>query len=1195
MLTEINILESGGFKMPGLFNKKILQQRLNKYSVPDIERKMEVVNKWQSSLKTIKGLNEQRLQAAFLQGIFQKVLGYDNEIEGREWTMEIECSTEIDARTPDAILGFYRKDGGQLEEDHRVVVELKGPQVSLEKDQNRKGATYKSPVDQAFSYTNSLDRCQWVIVSNFMEIRLYKVGRSKEYYELFHLDDLTELQEFLKFHYLLGRDNLISRTDNSLTLQLSEATRKRNEDISVEFYNLYKEVRVDLFEHLRENNVSLDPEVLVNKAQKIMDRIIFICFCEDKGLLPNDIIHSAISRGKNTFSPIDNYIWNEFRGIFRAIESGSTDHNINAYDGGLFEYDELLDNLVIKDEFFEVIYEISDYDFDSDVDVNILGHIFEQSINDLEKLKSDVKNNNYDINESRRKKEGIYYTPRFITRYIVENTVGGYLEDIKEELGYYELPDLEEVGNDSRLSGDIDDYLDFYDQYEKKVKSIKILDPACGSGAFLNQAFDYLLKEHNWLNSQRDLLENIKNNNVNEEKSNEYQISIFTREPLHKNILKSNLFGVDLNSESVEITKLSLWLKTANRHQSLTNLDQNIICGNSLVEDDEIAGEKAVKWEQEFPEIMNKGGFDVIIGNPPYVKEYNNRHAFDGLRDSPYYQGKMDIWTFFGCIGLDLLKTGGYFSFIAPNNWITNMGASIFRNKVLKESVFKKYLDFGNYKVFADAEIQTMIFVLKKKLNPGKYKVDYRKIQDKKIDEDQLANLLQSDFEVNSDISCKSFRAGIDPEKTRDKPINFSGTAVNSVLNKIKKKSNYNLKDEAIRTGIDVHQDFVKERHLNELDDSGIKKGDGIFVISDQEKEKMNLSETELEYIKPYYTTEQLHRYYGDSQNNYWIIYTTSGIEEYIDDLPRIKAHFDQFADIITSDHAPYGLHRAREEKFFRGEKIISLRKTAKPHFTYTNFDCYVSQTYYVIKSEVINLKFLTGLLNSKVIYFWLKNRGKIQGDNLQVDKAPLLKLPLLKPEKDEQNVLAEKVEEIIEKKAAYHDTEEIDFAEMKNKYLSDNGPKLEEIIDDKEFKNKIYSGRARKVRKLTVSINTNIITIYSKKAGSGRYELLKFQEDNRYKRQLLKYYLENLTAKKLEEINSNYSGNVLNRVLQLEIPDYQKEEVIRKVVNEWESFQEEMEGLKKEMADLRAQIDREVYALYNLNQEDVEIIEENL
>lgn len=163
------------------------------------------------------------------------------------------------------------------------------------------------------------------------------------------------------------------------------------------------------------------------------------------------------------------------------------------------------------------------------------------------------------------------------------------------------------------------------------------------------------------------------------------------------------------------------------------------------------------------------------------------------------------------------------------------------------------------------------------------------------------------------------------------------------------------------------------------------------------------MSETEKKIIKPYFTSEQLDRYCTEKKNTHWIIYTNSEFKNVnkIKDYPAIKSHLDKFSKIITSDNKPYGLHRSRDEKFFRNEKIMSLRKCSSPTFTYTDFDCYVSQSYFVIQTNKVDLKFLTVLLNSKLMSFWFRHKGKMQGQIYQIDKEPLLTVPILQPEDD--------------------------------------------------------------------------------------------------------------------------------------------------------------------------------------------------
>ena len=164
---------------------------------------------------------------------------------------------------------------------------------------------------------------------------------------------------------------------------------------------------------------------------------------------------------------------------------------------------------------------------------------------------------------------------------------------------------------------------------------------------------------------------------------------------------------------------------------------------------------------------------------------------------------------------------------------------------------------------------------------------------------------------------------------------------------------------------------------------------DGVFQLNEKELNNLNLSKVEYSIVKPFYSTSELHRYFGESENKEWILYTKSDIKNNINSYPKIKEHLDKYSEIITSDNKPYGLHRARNEKFFIGEKIISLRKNNQPCFTYTDFDCYVTQTFYSIKTNRYNLKYLTTLLNSKLIAFWLRFKGKMQGNNYQIDKEP--------------------------------------------------------------------------------------------------------------------------------------------------------------------------------------------------------------
>ena len=410
-------------------------------------------------------------------------------------------------------------------------------------------------------------------------------------------------------------------------------------------------------------------------------------------------------------------------------------------------------------------------------------------------------------------------------------------------------------------------------------------------------------------------------------------------------------------------------------------------------------------------------GYDVVIGNPPYIKEYTFRQAFDGLRESPYYQGKMDIWYMFACGGLDLVKnSGGLVTFIAQNNWVTSYGASKMRNKVIQDARVLSLIDFGSFKIF-ESGIQTMIMTFRRDATSDSYPFDYRRLYGADLNIDDVLSLLHKKENSKAEYLTPRIKRS---EHTRG-PLTFSNPEIELILKKISLKSNLRLhSNKEVAQGIVYPQDRVNKASRKVLGNN-FKVGDGIFVLSQKEKDRIPFTQSELELIKPVYTTQELGRFYGDSTNREWVIYTDSGFKNQrrIENYRNIRKHLDQFRSVITSDNKPYGLHRARNPYFFQGEKIISVRKCARPTFTYVNFDSYVSATFYLIKTERTNQKYLTGLLNSRLIAFWLKHKGKMQGTNYQIDKQPLLALPLISPSLDVQALVETLVNQILTAKAA--------------------------------------------------------------------------------------------------------------------------------------------------------------------------------
>ena len=420
-----------------------------------------------------------------------------------------------------------------------------------------------------------------------------------------------------------------------------------------------------------------------------------------------------------------------------------------------------------------------------------------------------------------------------------------------------------------------------------------------------------------------------------------------------------------------------------------------------------------------------KSGFDVVIGNPPYIKEYTNREAFDGVRESRYYQGKMDIWYMFACQGLDFVKKdNGLVTFIAQNNWVTSAGASKMRNKVVQDAQILSTVDFGSFKIFSSG-IQTMIMSFMKNIETDNYPFDYRRLLGKDLNINDVMALLNKEQNNKAEFLTPT----INRSKYTNSPLTFSDSEVELILSKILSKAQFRLYDREIANGIHHHHDSVN-RQRNEILGNQYKIGDGIFVISQKEKDLIPFTQEELNFIKPSYTTKELHRFYGNPKNREWVIYTDSSFKDdtKIENYPNIKKHLYQFREVITSDNKPYGLHRARNPFFFQGEKIISVRKCARPTFTYVDFDSYVSAAFYVIKTGRFNQKYLTGILNSRLISFWLKHRGKMQGTNYQIDKQPLLAIPLIAPPLDEQVTIASSVDKILDTKQTNPDANTSDF-----------------------------------------------------------------------------------------------------------------------------------------------------------------------
>ncbi|MEZ4725229.1 MAG: TaqI-like C-terminal specificity domain-containing protein [Candidatus Kapaibacterium sp.] len=560
-----------------LFQKSVLNKFLREVDDKLIAEKYSIFSSYFLNLEiqqNIRDSKEEQFQEGFLRELFVNVLGYTIN-PNPNYNLTTELKNETGARKADGAIMVGGKAIG--------VIELKS---TTTKD-------LESIRQQAFDYKSNQSECIYVVTSNFEKLRFY-IDNAVDYEE-FDLFTLS-IEQFKLLYLCLNVDSVLA----GVPKKVKTASLVKEENVTKKLYADYSVFKEKLFNDIIENQDNLtlanrsDTKeaklILFKKTQKLMDRFLFIFFAEDRGLIPPNTISTILTEWEQLKS-LDAYrpLYDRFKRHFEYINTGwnGDNYEIFAYNGGLFLPDEVLDNITISDD---VLYEqtkiLTKYDFDSEVDVNILGHIFEHSLNEIETMNAELEGQQIDLKKTKRKKDGVFYTPKYITKYIVDNTIGKLCEEKKQELSIVEEDYLR--GKKGRKKETIKQLETQLTQYRDWLLQITIVDPACGSGAFLNQALEFLIREHRWID--------------------EMTAKLFggglVFQDVENSILENNLYGVDINEESVEIAKLSLWLRTAQKGRKLTSLNNNIKCGNSLIDDPEVAGDKAFKWEEEFPKVF---------------------------------------------------------------------------------------------------------------------------------------------------------------------------------------------------------------------------------------------------------------------------------------------------------------------------------------------------------------------------------------------------------------------------------------------------------------------------------------------------------------------------------------------------------------------------------------------------------------
>lgn len=681
--------------MAHLFSKQRVLQEAAKLDFSALPAHIAILEAWRHDYfsGTLRDDKEESREQAFNSQVFGEILGYV-EKPAQVFTFEPKPKTITPGgETPDGVLCYTNP----AEDINNIfaVVELKGSSADLDKPQRGyKGQL--SPVQQAFKYKPQFDRCPFVIVSNLFELRLYNDNQLD--YESWTLTELVnpdkDYENFRMWYTLLCAKNMTSVHEKSNTEELLKTVRVDQEKIGSEFYERYRAARLDLLRDMRDRNEILNEDInlSISKAQKIIDRVVFCCFAEDGGLLPENTLRDRVKvPSEMGLVPL----WDALKGFFKAVDKGNEKLNIPVgYNGGLFREDPILDDLEIGGEALLAILDFDQYDFQEDLGVTILGHLFEQSITDLEEIRDVVTTDStLDILEiSRRKRDGIFYTPDYIVRFIIDQTLGEYVRNLeaecRQEVNLHDGLNAENYAKRERRA---------YLNYQERLGALRVVDPACGSGAFLVHVFDFLMAEYS-------RIEKITGD-------------LFSTTEYVRKVLRENIFGVDLNDESVEITKLSLWLKSASRNEKLTSLDENILCGNSLIASPEVAGNKAFHWESSFPEIFENGGFDIVVGNPPYVQSHVmvTSAPEERVHISKEYKtasGNWDLYVPFIERGLSILKESGKFGFIIPNKVLGQDYARKLRKHIEENYSLEGIVDVSQDNVFEKVAVYPVILLV---------------------------------------------------------------------------------------------------------------------------------------------------------------------------------------------------------------------------------------------------------------------------------------------------------------------------------------------------------------------------------------------------------------------------------------------------------------------------------------------------
>lgn len=923
-----------------------------------------------------------------------------------------------------------------------------------------------------------------------------------------------------RLSFLLGEGAKLHTPTNKLTtkvLNYEDLFNRFNiEIVNDEFFENYKKLFLDLQKKIEKD--SIFSKFLKDKnitsdffSKRLLGQIVFCYFLQKKKWLgvtkEKKFGTGDLNYLRNTFnfynSKKENF-FNKFLEFFfyEGLNNENEDNFVKSINikvpyvgGGLFEYFEGYDwkkeSLNIPNSFFSnikkdgildildlynfTVDEHEDYDIELAVDPEMLGRVFENLLPD-----------------NIRKGGGSYYTPRVIVNYMCENSLSQFLhKKFKETLSLDVINNF--IKNRDFNPNNEKTFVLNADKIDKALRDIKICDPSVGSGAFavgivnLISRLRYILINH--------VSRKYKNN-----------LYFFKRD-----CIQNSIYGVDIDSSAVEITKLRLWLTLIVEKENyedtepLPNLDFQLIQGNSLINEVDgfnfqhldvkdkdyqfellpndvweeftktkdkfidlkkkylnlksfknkkilreeievllpkitelafsLAGNSKKKlvsdyeifnkihanknfflWKLYFIEIFQDlPGFDIVIGNPPYIGESGNKSKFQEVRNASslrkFYQGKIDYYYFFFHLALDILKDNGILSFITTSYFTTSTAGTNLRKDLKKRGSFLEIIDFNELKIFKSAQGQHNMItnVVKDSKN---YSCSIIQTSRKgHSSPEQLKNILYNKDEETSykHIASDEIFEGNNDYIRLSGNLDINSDLQNLILDKLsmnsKRLDNYFFVKNGVQSGCDKVTKASLELYKND-NKNKIQLNDGIFVFDLNNQRDIDVinsfNNEEKKFLKDFYKNSNIQKYSTDQKPTKKLLYIEWDFN--IDKYENIKRHLLKFSKILKNRlaveekrHGWYVLSWPRKENIFNSEKILVPYRSDQNTFGYNKIEWFCRSDCYVIFKKTGDIEILTllGILNSKLFYFWLYMKGKRKGDTLELFFTPLSEIPL--------------------------------------------------------------------------------------------------------------------------------------------------------------------------------------------------------